>query len=167
MWYADRNYASTLQQDKIFTILLNTYLRFGLYVFKDMFYTPYWYMNQKAAKPFIEPHTNLKYFRWRQFTDKQLGVDSIQRFRLDTIDFFHLTTWVLRFGGWVIVNLYWFKPHRKKKNVIALKKGKRVYGDFFPTVKNRNFSPVNLKRYKFLFSRTFYQNVQLDTYYRF
>ena len=167
MWYAERNFASNLQQDKIFTILLNTYLRFGLYMFRDAFYSPYWHMNQKSLRPFIESSTYLKYFRWKQFTDKQLGVDSIQRFRLETIDFFYLTTWILRFGGWIIINLYWFKPQRKKKNIIALKKGKRVYADFFPNQLGKSFSIVNLKRYKLLFSRTFYQNLQLNPYYRF
>jgi len=167
MWYAERNFASNLQQDKIFTLLINTYLRFGLYAFRDAFYHPYWYMNQTSSRPYLESKTYLKYFRWKQYTDTQLGVDSIQRFRLEAIDFFHLTTWILRFGGWIIINLYWFKPQRKKKNIIALKKGKKVYADFFPYHSTHNACESNLKRYKLLFSRTFYQNLQLDSYYRF
>lgn len=167
MWYAERNFASNLHQDKIFTVLLNTYLRFGLYVFKDMFHTPYWHMNQAHTRPFIGSTTYLKYFRWRQYTDKALEIDSVQRYRIETIDFFHLTTWILRFGGWVVINLYWFKPQRKKKNIIALKKGKRVYGDFFPTIESKDETYSNVRRFKLLFSRTFYQNLQLTCYYRF
>ena len=167
LWYAEKNFASNLQQDKIFTTLLNVYLRFGLYSFRDSFYHPYWHINQYSLRPFIKSTTYLKYFRWKQFTDKQLGVDSIQRFRLETIDFFHFTTWILRFGGWVIINLYWFKPQRKKKNIIALKKGKQVYADFFPNMIKRVGPATNLRRYKFLFSRVFYQNLKFNSYYSF
>lgn len=167
MWYVSRNYAAHLQQDKVFTALLNTYLRHGIYSYQDIFYTPYWYMNQVAAKPLIGPKTYLRYFRWVRYTDKQLHVDSIQRYRLDTLDFFHLTTWILRFGGWVVINLYWFRPYRKKNNVIALRKGRKVYTNFCPPTHEPNTQYNNLKRFKLLFTRSFYQSLQLNSYYCF
>lgn len=165
MWYSDTNFASNLQQDKIFTLLLNTYLRYGLYTFKDFFFDMYWYKNQTHAKPSMNHRSFVKYFRWRQYRQDELNINSVQRFRKETIDFFHLTTWILKFGGWVVINLYWFKPHRKKKNIIAIKKGKKVFADFFPH--KRVTSYTNVKRFKLLFFNSFYRNLNLQCYYKF
>lgn len=165
LWYSDTSLALNLQHDKIFDLLLNTYLRFGLYTFKDFFFNLYWHKNQSFLKPSMNHLSYVKYFRWRQFKQEELNIDSVQRFRTETIDFFHLTTWILKFSNWIVINLYWFKPYRKKKNIIAIRKGKKVFADFFP---HRNTHPCsNLQRFKLLYFTSFYTNLSLTTYYTF
>ena len=165
MWYSDNDYSSNLQQDKIFETLLNVYLRFGLYIFKDFFYHPYWHYNQQMKSRVTYKNQLMRYFRWKHYRQEELNIDSIQRYRVETIDFFHLTTWILKFAGWVVLNLYWFKPYRKKKNIIALKKGKKLFLDFFPSPSTPTIN--NVKRFKITLFNSLYTNTSLKCYYTF
>ena len=113
-WYSDVSYSRLVSQDRIFTELVNVYIEYGLNSTRSFFTNWYWFSH---SKPELKSYYNT-YF-WRYMSHKiQLGKKNhLMRYKLD--DVFNMRTWVLRYSDWIIINLYWFRPHKKKITQIS------------------------------------------------
>lgn len=114
-WYTDSSYGRIVSQDRIFSQLINTYVQYGLSTSHSYFSNKYWF---SRSQPELRAYYNT-YF-WRYTAHKvQIGKKNhLMRYKRD--DVFNMRTWVLRYGGWLILNLYWFRPHKKKFTVKSL-----------------------------------------------
>jgi len=111
-WYSDRYYAKHVQQDNCFIKLVQLYIYFGLYTMKNFFVNNYWY--HKALKP-----TNYRqYFRYLIVRNKVLHTETPYRFRREPKDVFPMKVWLMRYRGWLVLNVYWFQPFKPIKGKI-------------------------------------------------
>ena len=108
-WYTDYNYSRLVSQDRIFVQLVNTYIQYGLNTTRSHFSNHYWFNKSRSE---LKPYTNT-YF-WI-FTAHKVQIGRkyhLMRYKRD--DVFNMRTWVLRYGDWLLINIYWFRPHKKK-----------------------------------------------------
>lgn len=109
-WYSDSRYALSLQQDKVFTDLIQTYLAYGSDAQTSAFWNSFWY--KTSAIP-VTP--NLKsYYRWLTVHNEGLKMTSTYRLRLRGEELFQTRVSILRLSSWWVVNLYWFQPDKDK-----------------------------------------------------
>ena len=109
-WYSDTNYASFLQQDKIFIELVQLYLKYGTVYGSTFSHNLFWY--KTAAKP---KTANLQlYYRWVTTRGREAHEVDTSRLRLETAETFQTRVSILRFDSWFILNIYWFQPDKFK-----------------------------------------------------
>jgi len=124
-WYSDNNYGKQVQQDRIFVKLLETYLTYGLENSQHRFSNKYWYRNKPKAVPVAA------YYRY--FIIDCLEVKFIIRLRLrcSMTDFYRMRVWILRYDRWLLINMYWFHPNKKKITLSTLQN--KVEHDYLST----------------------------------
>jgi len=109
-WYSDSRYALNLQQDQVFTDLIQTYLTYGTVTHSAFFHSTFWYKTSaKAATNDLKP-----YYRWAVTKGEEEHETMTARLRLASSETFQTRVSVLRFSSWFIVNLYWFQPDKDK-----------------------------------------------------
>lgn len=109
-WYSDSNYASFLQQDKIFIELVQLYLKYGTVYSSTFSYSLFWH--KTAPKPKL---VDLQlYYRWVTTRGREPHEVATSRLRLETAETFQTRASVLRFDSWFILNIYWFQPDKFK-----------------------------------------------------
>ncbi len=156
-WYSDNNYASNLKQDAAFNRLLHTFLFYGLNLPHNIFANLYWY-----AKNFKRNDFPI-YFRWIEKFDKTLRIRTKYIIRNESDCIFPMRLWVLRYGSWLIINLYWFHPFKRKRKMKV--QWDKTEGDAF-IIPNPNTSS-NIKKLKTLLSVQFFDFVLTKSYYKF
>jgi len=107
-WYSDKIYAKQVQQDRIFTKLLETYLTYGLETNYYRFGHRYWYRKTATAIP------TAAYYRHTTIDRPSIKSATRLRLRNSMIDFYRMRVWILRYDKWLIINMYWFHPNKKK-----------------------------------------------------
>lgn len=157
-WYADTTYGQQVQQDRVFTQLLETYLTYGLESPYRRFTNEYWYKKKTSVIP-----TSAYY---RHVTIDRPEIKSATRFRLRSslIDFYRMKVWILRYDKWLIINMYWFHPNKKRVTFKSLQN--KIEHDYvtihpsFKTTAYRRFFTVykltNLKKLTQTASSSFY-----------
>jgi hypothetical protein len=156
-WYADHRYAYTLNQDAAFIKLIHTYLLYGINVSDNIFANSYWHL--KNAKPL----NFASYWRTWKNKDSLYGGLTVHTMRYETDCIFPMRMWILRYNKWIIINLAWFKPFKKKPQLNRW--ADRYERDLFNTPSSKQTSGV--RRLKMLTSLIFFNNVCKNMYYRF
>jgi len=110
-WYSDSRYALNLAQDKMFIELIQVYLTYGSKVPENLFWNSYWYKTHSAPSK-MPLH---KYYRWITIYNETLDSLNTYRLRLDGEEFFQTRVSILRFDSWILLNLYWFQPDKRRK----------------------------------------------------
>ena len=136
-WYSDTTYGKQLQQDRIFSKLLETYLTYGLETHHNHFMSLYWYKRLKQSIPI------LTYYRQMTMTRSQIGVVTTFKLRKSMIDFYRMRIWILRYSNWLIINMYWFHPNKNRKVTQKLIQNSTEY-DYVNT--NNVFKPTTCRR---------------------
>lgn len=157
-WYSDINYANNLKQDTLFIKLINTYLFYGINLPHNIFANTYWYT--KNCKKLNFP----TYYRW--YTQKQVDAWGNKRYYSlrQTVDcVFPMRLWLLRYGNWFIINLYWFQPFKQKRKYTGMLD--KTHDDEFDISVPKNTSSI--RKLKTLFSKTFFNTFLYKTYYKF
>lgn len=110
-WYSDSRYAINLQHDKLIMELVSTYLNYGSDFSTQTHWNSFWYKaNSKPSKENIEHH-----YRWASMYNHAAQETSTYRFRKDREnEIFETRISMLKFQSWVIFNLYWFQPDKKR-----------------------------------------------------
>lgn len=109
-WYSDSRYSLYLQQDKLFTTLVQLYLAYGTSYGSTFFRRAFWY---KTATP--TPQTKLEiYYRWITTRGREAHEVATARLRLSTAENFQTRVSVLRLNSWFVINIYWFQPDKLK-----------------------------------------------------
>ena len=126
-WYADTAYAKQVNQDKIFSQLIEIYLIYGLESHYHHFNNIYWFRKPRKCYP---AHS---YFRSLVLRKEAIGMETKYRLRVGVEDVYKMRIWILRYNRWFIINMYWFQPYKKRpvvgkiiskipRNYVSLKK---------------------------------------------
>ena len=107
-WYADKNYGHKIQQDRIFTQLLETYLVYGTETPHNHYTNLYWYKTCKKSLPVMT------YYRYVTIRRPVIKMITTMRLRNALQDYYRMRVWILRYGKWLIINLYWFNVNKKR-----------------------------------------------------
>lgn len=143
-WYSDTNYGQQVQQDRIFNRLLETYLTYGLETPYHKFNHSYWYKKRSLTIP------TATYYR--HVTVARIEIRSATRFRLRCAmtDFYRMRVWVLRYDRWLIINMYWFHPNKKKLTRKSLQN--KVEHDYVSTY--QSFKSTAYRRFLTIYKLT-------------
>jgi len=146
LWYSDISYSANLKQDLFFEKLVKTYLRYGIDTTPLAFVKPFWYqLNQKFITERSKRYAlryERPYTQWDKMAEEY--IHAIARKGQDT--FYLMRLWILKFSNWVLINLYWFQP-LKKKSKRRVYRHDRVF--FYPPSTPQ--TPL-IRRLKFLIS---------------
>lgn len=156
-WYSDTKYAENLKQDSLFIKLINIYLFFGLNISQNVFANFYWYSKQ---------FTLLKLPAYsRQFVVKNnlLQTQSSYQLRQKTENVYPMKLWLLKYNNWIVINLYWFQPFKKKASLNKTQTLNTV--DLF-SISNPQ-SNFTISKLKTIFTNHFFLSLQSKNYYQF
>jgi hypothetical protein len=156
LWYSDTNYSLNWQHDTIFEKLIHTFLFFGLHAPNNLFANVYWYSKQFSR---IQVPT---YQRW--FINDRKTIPLITKFskRQERVCVFLMKLWIMRYGSWLIINLYWFNPDRNTRRI-----RRNSYGHKDLLYINKPKGLTTIRRIKTLLSAKFFNYVTKQSYYRF
>ncbi len=156
-WYSDNRYSENLKQDSLFIKLLNLYLYYGINTSLNFFANIYWYSNQFKLLQLMP------YSRQLTFKNPLLQTQSSYSLRQKTESIYPMKLWLLKYNNWLIINLYWFQPFKKKhrKN----QDDKLSTKDLFITPENKTFTSI--RKIKTLFSMNFFNQINKKMYYHF
>lgn len=161
-WYSDRIYDKQVQQDRIFSQLLETYLTYGLESYSNRFGNLYWYKNSKLL---ILPGS---YYRYATVRRPVVKIVTILRFRSSLKDQYRMRIWILRYSNWLVINMYWFHPNKNKKRKVTQLVRKKLAYDYIST--DNIMHPTTYRRFVALRSFTHFKtfdNILEANYYNF
>lgn len=144
-WYADKTYSKQVQQDRIFSKLLETYLTYGIETHHNHFTNLYWYKKVKNNIPVTS------YYRHVTITRPLIKMITTFRLRNSMTDYYRMRIWILRYSNWLIINMYWFHPNKNKKMVQKIIQ-KNIEHDFIST--RNNLKPTSYRRLMGLYNLT-------------
>jgi len=156
-WYSDNRYSENLKQDALFLKLLNIYLYYGINISTNMFANFYWY-----SKNFKQLMLN-NYTRLLTFKNPLLGTKSSYELRQKTDSIYPMKVWLLRYNNWIIINIYWFQPLKKK--IKHNRRNNKSTTDIFNIKEKANTSTIN--RIKTILSTTFLKVITDRSFYSF
>ena len=114
-WYTDSTKMLNLKQDESFEQLISFYLQYGLTIQTNPFVHEYWYRRHlKSTRVATQNKNNSRFYRRFFYTNDALGIEHSYLIRNKTTEHFPMRTWVLRYGGWLIFSVQWFKPLKTK-----------------------------------------------------
>ena len=126
-WYSDKNFSANLHQDKTFETLIKFYLDYGLTFNNNPNVHEYWY-NSSFKKFRTENHrTNLRFYRRFFYTNDIMGIEHSYFIRHFSGEYFPLRLWVMKYLGWVILCVQWFKPIKKKTRRVLVRRVRKKY----------------------------------------
>jgi len=156
-WYSDNRYSDNLKQDSLFIKLLHLYLHHGVNSSSNFFANLYWYSKQFQSLQFPA------YSRQLTFKNPLLQTQSSYSLRHKTVDVYPMKLWLLKYNNWVVINLYWFQPFKKKQK--KYQSNKFLTKDLFytPEIKTAN----SIRKIKTLLSIQFFNKINSNLYYKF
>lgn len=113
LWYSDVRYSLNVRQDALFEDLIHSYITHGLEVPQHLFFHPSWYRTQRLSRCWQKHQRS--YFRW--FTKPEIleNEKATYRLRQTYIDAYYMRLWILKVDRWLIFNLYWFQPMKRRR----------------------------------------------------
>lgn len=136
-WYSDSRYAVNLQHDKLVTELVSTYLNYGSDFSTQHQWNSFWYKtNPRPSKENINNH-----YRWVSIYSHAAQETSTYRLRKDREnETFETRISILKFQSWIVFNLYWFQPDKKRAK--RLKMTRLRHRLILHTQNSRSTSPI-------------------------
>ena len=156
-WYSDTRYSENLKQDSLFIKLLNIYLYYGVNISSNIFSNSYWYSKQFTFLQFPS------YSRQLTVKNPLLQTQSSYSLRQKTESIYPMKLWLLKYNNWIVINLYWFQP-LKKKNA-NLKTKTVMTRDLFTVPELPTMTSV--RKLKTIFSIKFFNQLNQKLYYQF
>lgn len=108
-WYSDSRYAQYVQQDNVIVELIQLYITYG--TIQEFRLGPKWFWYKTSSQP-----TYLSVYRYTRWTDVP-ATEHIEGWRgcvrLASPETFQTRVSVLRFSGWILINIYWFLPDKQ------------------------------------------------------
>ncbi len=156
-WYSDNRYSENLKQDSLFIKLLNVYLYYGVNISSNIFANLYWYSKQFT---FLQLPS---YSRQLTFKNPLLQTQSSYSLRHKTDSIYPMKLWLLKYNNWLVINLYWFQPFKKKHK--QSKNKTFITRDLFNTPESKTYNSI--RKIKTLFSINFFNKLNNKLYYQF
>ena len=146
-WYSDITYTKNLQIDKLLSKAVHVYLTYGCTSPNNRFVHEYWYYPYSKKKRIFNDrkHKNL-FYRQFSYTNEPLSIHHTFLLRSEVDEYFSLKTWLLKFRGWFILSVHWFKPAKRTYKKMYLSRINQIGGVSLTT----NNKP-RLKRLKLLY----------------
>jgi len=142
-WYAKKNYANTLQQDKLIEKLVGLYLNYGLTTTSSPFIHEFWYRSAYRRLRVTGATDYSKFFRRFFYSNDVVGVEHSYLLRNRTGEYFPMKVWVFRYVGWFVMSIQWFKPLKGRN---ASKRVRREASQVSSATRRTKF-PKKLKRF--------------------
>jgi hypothetical protein len=155
-WYSDTTQALNIKQDDSFEKLINIYLNYGLVFKTNPFLHEYWYRKfAHKIRVFDQEERNTKFFRRFFYTNDNLSIEHTYLIRNRTGEYFPMRTWVMKYGGWVIICVNWFKP-LKTRRAVRLGSGDSSFVGAVsrPTIHNFTIRRLKLVALNYLLSKS-------------
>lgn len=115
-WYSDNQVPLNVNQDKIYETLLEFYLGYGVEFYQNPFLHEYWYRKSlKTVRIVNQAKHNIKFFRRFFYVNDSVDIEHTYLLRNSTAEYFPMRTWILKYSGWVVISVQWFKPHKGKQ----------------------------------------------------
>lgn len=116
-WYTDlqKSFARNLGIDKTVELLLTTYLSYGLVRYTNPFINNYWYKGSCKKTPNIPQNLDLPWSRRFHYRSARFKFEYSYIRRSHSGEYFPLKLWLMRYKGWVILVINWFKPVKKSR----------------------------------------------------
>lgn len=117
LWYTDKNKALSFHQDHLTDTLVQTYINFGILQKKNFFFSKFWCVNNdKKLSIYKKPAADkiVPYFRFVEYKNKFNDEINILKIRIKKKNLHFSKLWILKYQGWLIVNLYLLQPLKKK-----------------------------------------------------
>jgi len=156
-WYSDMRYSENLKQDSLFIKLLNIYLYYGVNISSNIFANIYWYSKQFTLLQFS------LYTRQLTFKNPLLQTQSSYSLRQKIDSIYPMKLWLLKYNNWLVINLYWFQPFKKKHKINQNKPS--LTRDLFQTPESPTMNSI--RKLKTLFSLNFFKKLNSKLYYQF
>lgn len=156
-WYNDFNYAFILRQDDIFTKLIHIFLIHGINMTYNFFANNYWYLKHFSHLQF------LPYQRWVTRKSDQTGKEIKFVIRKEVDAVFLMKLWILRYGNWLIINQYWFRPFKGKRRRRKGENPNHLDSFNFSNTPNR----YDFVKMKTLLMQQLIKKVAIKSYYQF
>jgi len=113
-WYSNKDFLRRVSQDREIECLVKLYLDYGSTFKSNPFFNNYWF-RKSINRYFINTNkSNIKFYRRYYYTNNIVGVDHSYLIRNHSGEYFPLRVWVLRYLGWFIISIGWFKPIKSK-----------------------------------------------------
>ena len=152
-WYTDTFYKQSVQQDSIFENFIMLYVNYGTTFKNSTFIHEYWYTKPSRNIRTLPSKSNEKYYRKCYHNNSELDVDDLYTQRNDSGEYFPMRCWVLKYGGWIILSLKFFKPLKIKNSNQASIRRKTSLSS---VTSNLNYR-INNKRLSLVYSLAFKQ----------
>lgn len=157
-WYTNFYLPKTLKTVHSFQKLIQNYFSYGILLNNNLFIHSFFYKtnllnNNQYIKDInmSKGFKNRLYFRKYYFFHKILSIEHSYFIRLSTPEYFPLKLYLIRFKGWVVVSVQWFKPLKKtldNGSFFSKKTHSIISGNIFSKKK----TPLNKKHSRFLLS---------------
>ncbi len=144
-WYTDKNNFLQNSFDIIISKLLLSYVTYGLLLHKNVFFSTYWYKKSNYEETNLFKIFDKKYFRTMSHKNRITGEISLFYARLKRKDVYFSKLWLLRYQGWIIVNISAFQPVKKKYR----KRKTRYFFSSFLTNSNNIFKKQLFSLFKY------------------
>lgn len=112
-WYSDTMFSKLLNQDKSIETFIIWYLSFGIDFKINPLLSSYWYLRQSKSTNLKFTTYNMRFFRRYFYSNDIVGVEHSYFIRNHTGEYFPFRVWVMRYGGWIILVVTWFKPRKR------------------------------------------------------
>lgn len=99
--------------------LTRIYFDYGILNNKHIFKSDYYFGHTEVQGSDIIKSRSLRFFRRFFFRKLNLGLEHSYVKRVHTGEYFPLRFWLLRYNGWLVITINWFKPIKKKISQIG------------------------------------------------
>ena len=150
-WFSSNNYSANVTQDSINETFIKHYIDYGVSFNNNIFIHEHWH-SKKFRKIRTHPsRAYMQYYRRHYYSNDVVGIEHSYLIRYKTGEYFPLRTWYMKFGGWSIISIQWFKPD-KVKNSVKFKTpySRDVTGAYYRQPSSRNDNRFNLYHAKLL-----------------
>lgn len=141
--------------------LVDTFVNYGLEPKNNIFTSSLWYTT--TNKELRLNHTTYYRQYYRFFSRRTTFTDELIDYsvRAQKIDFYMMRFWIVKYDQYLILNLYWFQPLKKRRKRFVRKKEYFFFQT--PFVKKKN----SLRRLKLVVEKIFKKKWLLELKYTF
>ena len=162
-WYSANNYSSILSQDKLITMFINFYIKYGASFARSPFFHSYWYKKKAGLVNYNHALNRLQFFRRQYYSNTVLNIEHSYLVRYTTGEYFPLRLWLLRYNSWLVISLSWYKPSKgKNSNLLYSSSGEAYLAYSGGMGKDRTRNRLNLQ-----YANQLYNQVRGNSQYHF
>ena len=131
-WYSKLKYNENPHRINLILKLLFLYLKFGLNLTKNIFFSTQWFLPSEKNK------NTQHYYRWSFFYNNLSGGYTRHRFRIQSDTVYKTRASVLMYNNWLVVIIQWFEPDKYLRNRVTKLKQVNFINNYILKKKKKN-----------------------------